>query len=155
MGGEMNLTETPETVNWPETYYVFVEKIGPFAKNAPAAWGEAHPLAPELLKHNRIIGYMSLYKMPQQVYRAGFALEAPPSELPKGLTYELFEGGKYSKFTLTGSYTQLGPASGRVFEMVKEQGIATREDFNIENYVNDPRTTPEEELITEILIPEK
>jgi len=26
----MNLTEVPETVTWPETHYVFVEKIGPF-----------------------------------------------------------------------------------------------------------------------------
>jgi predicted transcriptional regulator YdeE len=149
----MNLTEVPAVVNWPETYYVYVEKVGPFMTNAPAAWGEAHPLAPELLKHNKITGYMSLYKVPQQIYRAGFALEAPPSELPKGLSYELFPGGKYSKFTLTGPYTLLGQASGRVFELVKQQQIAMREDFYIENYVTDPRVTPEEQLVTEILVP--
>jgi effector-binding domain-containing protein len=28
-----------------------------------------------------------------------------------------------------------------------------RGDFCIENYVNDPRTTPEEKLLTQILIP--
>jgi hypothetical protein len=28
-----------------------------------------------------------------------------------------------------------------------------RKDFNIENYVTDPRMTPEDELITEILFP--
>jgi len=47
----------------------------------------------------------------------------------------------------------LPEASGRVFEMVEEKKIQMRDDFCIENYANDPRTTPEEQLITEILIP--
>ena len=149
----MNLTEVPVLFNWPETYYVFVEKVGPFMTNAPAAWGEAHPLVPELLQHNQIIGYMSLYKVPQQVYRAGFVLEAPPSQLPAGLSYEHFHGGKYSKFTLTGPYTLLGEATGRVFELVEKLKIDMRDDFNIENYVTDPRVTPADQLVTEILIP--
>lgn len=149
----MNLTEVPETVYWPETYYVFVEKAGSFMTNAPAAWKAAHALAADLGKHNRISGYMSLYKMPQQVYRAGFALEAPPTELPAGLAYELFPGGKYLKFVLAGPYSLLPQASGRVFEKVAEMGIPLREDFYIENYLNDPRTTPEAELITEIMVP--
>jgi len=37
--------------------------------------------------------------------------------------------------------------------MVTEQKIQVRDDFNIENYVNDPKTTPEDQLITEILVP--
>lgn len=149
----MSLKELSEMVQWPETHYVFVEKIGPFMQNAPAAWGEAHAQVPELTKSNKITGYMSLYEVGPQVYRAGFALEAAPSELPAGLKYELFPGGKYSKFTLTGPYSQLPEASGRVFDLVQEQGIVVREGFNIENYVNDPRVTPAEQLITEIMIP--
>lgn len=149
----MNLNEQPEYTHWPETYYVFVEKTGPFMQNAPAAWGEAHALVPTLLEHNKITGYMSLYKMTTSTYRAGFALEAPPSELPKGLGYETFEGGRYAKFVLTGPYSQLGPATGRVQELVKEQGIDVRDGWYIENYVNDPRTTPEPELISEICVP--
>ena len=149
----MSLTETPEAVNWPETYYVFVEKTGPFLTNAPAAWGEAHALVPALLEHNTITGYMSLYKGAEQVYRAGFALEAPPSQLPAGLSYELFPGGTYSKFTLTGPYTLLPQATGRVFDLVRELKLDVRDDFNIENYVTDPRATPAEQLITEILVP--
>lgn len=149
----MNLTEAPEYIHWPETYYVFVERVGPFQQNAPAAWEEAHRLTSALAEHNRIIGYMSLYKMTTSTYRAGFALEAPPSELPKGLSYERFEGGRYAKFVLTGPYVQLGPATGRVMEMVKEQAIAARDGWYIENYVNDPRSTPAEELKTEICVP--
>jgi effector-binding domain-containing protein len=54
---------------------------------------------------------------------------------------------------LTGSYSNLPQASGRVFEIVSEKKIKLRDDYCIEHYVNDPRTTPEEQLVTEILIP--
>jgi len=47
----------------------------------------------------------------------------------------------------------LPEASGRVCEIVSEMKIPLREDYWIENYANDPRTTPEEQLVTEILIP--
>lgn len=149
----MNLTEEPELVNWPETYYAFVEKVGPFRQNAPAAWSEVQGAAGKLREHNRTIGAMSLYKPGPQVYRAGFVLDAPPSELPEGLQYEKFAGGRYSKFTLTGSYAQLPEASGRVSALVAEQGIAVRDGFYIENYVGDPKETPESDLVTEILVP--
>lgn len=149
----MNLTEQPEIVYWPETYYAFVERSGPFKENAPAAWQAAHGFAPDLTRHNRITGYMSLYKIPQPLYRAGFALEAPPTDLPAGLKYEVFPGGKYAKFVLTGPYSQLPQASAQVCEMIEQQDLPTREDFYIENYVNTPGTTPESELITEILVP--
>jgi effector-binding domain-containing protein len=149
----MNLTENPEIVTWPETHYVFVEKIGPFMENAGKAWQTAHSLVPELTKHNKITGYTSLYKCGSQVYRAGFALAAPPVDLPTGLAYEKFSGGKYSRFVLTGPYTNLPQASGRVFEIVEEKKIKQRDDFCIENYTNDPNTTPEDKLVTQILIP--
>jgi effector-binding domain-containing protein len=149
----MNLTENPETVSFPETHYVFVEKTGPIPKNAPEAWGEAHKLVPALSEHNKITGYMSLYKGEPQIYRAGFALSEPPQELPAGLQYEFFSGGRYARFTLTGPYSNLPEANARASAIVAEENIPLRDDFNIENYVNDPRTTPEEELVTEILFP--
>ena len=36
----MNLSEEPEIVNWPESHYVFIEKVGPFMNTAPQAWQE-------------------------------------------------------------------------------------------------------------------
>jgi len=149
----VNLTEVPEIVHWPETHYVFVEATGPFMQTAPAAWGSAHALVPELQQHNQITGYMSLYKREQQIYRAGFALAAAPVQPPESLAYELFPGGKYSRFVLTGPFSDLGPASGRVFQIVAEMGIEMRDDFCIEHYVTDPRVTPADQLITHILIP--
>lgn len=152
---KMKLTEEPEIVTWPATQYVFLEKAGPFQNTAPAAWQELHPLVPAIAAENQIVGYMSLYKTAPQIYRAGVALAGEPRNLPENMKYEKFPGGKYSRFVLTGSYSQLPTASGRVFEIVKEKKIAVREDYFIENYKNDPRKTPEEDLITEILIPTK
>jgi DNA gyrase inhibitor GyrI len=150
----MNLTTQPEIVTWPETYYVFIEKIGPFMQTAPACWQQLHTVVSQVRSHNEIVSFTSLYKFnPEMTYRAGVVLKAAPSQLPEGLRYEKFSGGKYSKFTLIGPYSDLPQASGRVFEMVKEQKIQMSENFCIENYVNDPVTTAPEKLITEILIP--
>jgi predicted transcriptional regulator YdeE len=149
----MNLNEHPELVNWPETHYVFVERIGPFEENAGAAWHQVHPLAPALLENNKISGYIALYKWGPKVYRAGFAVAAPPVKLPEGLKYEPFAGGKYVRFVLTGPYTDLPMASRRVWEIIGEKKIELRDDFAIENYVNDPRSTPEDQLVTHIMIP--
>ena len=148
----MNLTENPEIVNWPETHYVFVEKIGPFMENAGAAWQQAHTFVPALAERNKITGYTSLYKMGPKIYRARFALAAAPQQLPEGLKYEKFAGGKYSRFVLTGPYTELPQASGRAWEIAGEK-IQVRDEFAVENYVSDPRVTPADQSVTEILIP--
>jgi effector-binding domain-containing protein len=149
----MNLTESGDIVRWPETHYVFVEKTGPIPKIAQDAWRLAHSLAPLLAEKNPITGYMSLYKMNPNVYRAGFVVEEKPRRLPPGLQCELFGGRSYSRFVLTGPYSDLPAATGRVFDIVAQRGMALRSDFCIESYVNDPLTTPEDQLITEILIP--
>jgi DNA gyrase inhibitor GyrI len=149
----MNLTEEPEIVTWPETHYAFVEKIGPFQTTARQAWQSVRALVPAISVHNQITGGMSLYKVGPKIYRAGFSLAAPPVELPEGLEYAKFNGGKYRRFALTGPYADLPRASGRVFEIVSEKQIHLRDDFCIENYKNDPKTTPEDQLVTEILIP--
>jgi effector-binding domain-containing protein len=149
----MSLSETPETMIWPETHYIFIEKTGPFQATAPQAWQGLHQLVPRILEHNKITGYMSLYKVGPKIYRAGVSLAAAPDNLPDGLEYVRFKGGKYSRFVLTGSYSQLPQAVGRVFAIVAATKIPLRDDYNMENYANDPRTTPEPELITEILIP--
>lgn len=152
-GAFVNLTPEPELVTWPETHYVFIEKIGPFQDTAPQAWQSVHQLVPGISEHNEITGYMSLYRVEPKIYRAGVSVAAAPKHLPDGLQYERFKGGKYSRFVLTGPYSGLPQASGRVFEIVSEKNIQMRDDYCIENYVNDPRTTPEPQLLTEILIP--
>ncbi len=149
----VKLNLEPTIVIWPETDYVFLEKIGPFQNTAPQAWQDLHQLIPVISEHNKITGFMSLYKVSPNIYRAGVSVAAEPKNLPDGLKYERFRGGKYSRFVLTGPYSGLPEASGRVYETVAQEKIQVRDDFSIENYVNDPRTTPEDQLITEILVP--
>jgi len=149
----MRLTETPEYVTWPETHYAFVERTGSFPQNAPLTWQEFHQFLPQLKSSATVTGFLSLYKMADQVYRAGASVGSKPAKLPGSLRYELFPGGKYARFVLTGPYPNLGKATGRVVEIVSEKKIALRDGYHIEHYVNDPATTPEDELITEILFP--
>ena len=149
----MNLTESPEIVQWPETHYVFVERIGPFLENAQQAWQSAHQLVPALRESNEITKYMSLYKPGPKIYRAGFAIASAPKNLPPGFAYEKFAGGKYSRFVLTGPYSDLPVATGRVFQIVAEKGIKMRDAFCIENYTTDPNVTPPDQNVTEILVP--
>jgi effector-binding domain-containing protein len=152
-GTALRLSQQPEMVTWPETHYVYIEKIGPFQETAPQAWQELRPLIPAISEQNKITGYTSLYKVAPRIYRAGVSVESEPKNLSAGMKYLKFEGGKYSRFVLTGPYSNLPEASARVFQIVAGQKIKMRDDFCIENYVNDPRTTPESELITQILIP--
>ena len=148
----MNLIETPEIIDWPEMHYVYVEKIGLFQDTAQAAWEEMHAHIPEIVPH--ISHHAALYKVePQMIYRAGVGVDDRPDMLPPGVQYTLFPGGKYKQFTLSGSYAQLPEACGLVFSWLEANGITLRDEFCIENYVNNPRTTPEEELITQILMP--
>jgi DNA gyrase inhibitor GyrI len=149
----MKLTEVPEIITWPETHYVYVEKIGPFQETAPQAWQSLQQLIPKILEQNKITGFISLYKVAPKIYRAGVSVSEKPANLPEGMQYTKFNGGKYSRFVLTGAYSNLPQASGRVWEIVSERKIQVRDDYSIENYTNDPRTTPEDQLVTEILIP--
>lgn len=149
----MNLTETPAVINWPQTHYVFVEKRGSIPENAPLTWQEFHQQLPQLKGDTKITGFMSLYSMNDQIYRAGASVAAKPAKLPEKLRYELVAGGKYARFVLTGPYSDLGKATSRVVEIVSEKKIPLRSDFHIEHYVNDPATTPEDKLVTEILFP--
>ena len=149
----MNLTTEPEIVTQPETHYVFLERVGPFSSTAGQAWQDLHKLEPAISKHNRINGAMALYKIGSKIYRAGFLLASAPQQLPSDVQYMLFGGGKYSRFVLTGPYSNLPEASGRVWSIVSEKQIPLRDDFAIEHYMNDPKTTPEDKLMTEILVP--
>jgi DNA gyrase inhibitor GyrI len=80
-------------------------------------------------------------------------LSDAPDHLTKGMSYELVAGGKYAKFTLKGSYSNLPQACGRVFEIVKSTQLDVRDAFYVEHYANSPTDTPEDLLITYILIP--
>src|SRR5262245_20497334 len=119
----MKLMETPELVVWPETHYVYVESIGPFLNTAPQTWKNLHQLVPAISEHNKITGYLSLYKVGPKIYRAGVSVASEPKNLPQGVSSTRFEGGKYNRFVLTDSYSNLPEASRRVFQIVSDRQL--------------------------------
>lgn len=151
----LGLNEKYDSLTFPATHYVYIEKIGPFQETAPKAWQEIHQFKEAIANlGGSITGVFSMYKVESQIYRAGFAVaEKPTLSLPEPVRYVYFEGGPYLRFVLTGSYMQLPKACSRVFEIVKKSNLETTSNFYLENYVNDPYTTAESELKTEILIP--
>jgi AraC family transcriptional regulator len=149
-----NLNLDAQKTVWPKSHYLFIEKIGPFQDTAMACWQELHSILPGVKASLNITTFMSLYKIePQMIYRAGIVAAEKPATIPAGLKYEMFEGGDYLKYALRGSYSQLPEACGLVFEDVKKKNVKVRDAFYIEHYINDPQTTPEKDLLTEILIP--
>jgi predicted transcriptional regulator YdeE len=153
MPATINLTTDPETIDFPATHYVFVERLGSIPSNAPEAWKTVEKFASVLDSHNQITGAAAFYKPSKGIYRAGFMLSAPPVNLPAELTYEKVSSGNYARFTLTGPFDQLPEANTRAWGIVRERNIALRDDFNIEHYLTDPRTTPADQNVTAILFP--
>ena len=62
---------------------------------------------------------------------------------------------EYAKFILTGPYPGVWPAFEKIFQILGDKKIALRDGACIENYISNPETTPENELITELLVPVK
>jgi DNA gyrase inhibitor GyrI len=153
MSATVQLSHESGIVDFPPAHYVFVERIGNIPANAPQAWHTVEKFAAALSQHNQITGAAAFYKPAKGIYRAGFLLAAAPVDLPQGLSYERMNGGKYARFTLSGPFDQLPEANTRAFAIVAEKKIALRDDFNIEHYLTDPRTTPAEQNITAILFP--
>lgn len=150
----MPLNEKPKRILWDKTHYLYVEKTGPFMTTAPAAWQELHQHRQQISSLSTVESYAALYQIePLMVYRAGVFLAEKPMQIPTGLQYAEFEGGPYLGFELLGAYSQLPEACGRVFAIINHMSIRLRKSFYIENYVNDPQITAEENLITEILVP--
>jgi AraC family transcriptional regulator len=87
------------------------------------------------------------------IYQAGVAVSSPPKAQMKGLQYRKIEGGKYARFLLVGPYAHIAPAFDHVFKTLAEKQVQLREEYCIENYLNDPKVTPEDQLKTEILVP--
>jgi DNA gyrase inhibitor GyrI len=153
MPATLNLTLEPETIDLPAAHYVFIERVGNIPANAPQAWKTVEKFTAALMAHNQITGAAALYKPAEGIYRAGFMLASPPVNLPAELTYEELSGGKYARFTLTGPFDHLPEANTCAFQIVAQKKILLRDDFNIEHYLTDPRTTPADQNVTAILFP--
>lgn len=156
----MNLTKEFEIVTRPTTHYVFLEERGPFAEVAPPTWDKMFPLLANEVAQNEIVEFLGLSgidhnKMGEEgmIYQAGVAVKASPKHSMKGLQYRRIESGKYARFLLIGPYAHIAPAFDQMFKTLADKGVELRNEYCIENYLNDPKVTPEDRLQTELLIP--
>lgn len=153
MTSTVNLTTEPEFVTRPAIHYLYIERTGNIPANAQGAWQAAEKFASQVAATSQIVGACALYKCGPDVYRAGYVVAERPASIPEGLSYEEVDGGKFAKFVLHGPYSHLPEATSRAFQLAAEKQVRLRDGFNIENYVTDPHTTPQEQSITEILFP--
>jgi AraC family transcriptional regulator len=156
----VNLTPNFEIVNRPTTHYVFLEKHGPFAEVAPPTWEEMFPLLQSQLDQRQIVSWLGLSTIDKtkngeeaMIYEAGVGVSNAPEKPLKGLQYKKVKDGKYARFMLTGPYSQIWMAFNQIFKTLAESKVELRQEFCIENYLNDPKATPENELLTELLVP--
>jgi AraC-like DNA-binding protein/DNA gyrase inhibitor GyrI len=156
---DMNLTTEFEAVTRPVTHYAFLEKQGPFAEVAPPLWDELHPLLKRMDEREirEFLGVSGVDKSAPgeeaMIYQAGVALADRPDTLPPGMQQRSIPAGKYARFVLTGPYAHIGRAFSTIFKTLEEKKVTLRPEFCIENYVNDPKETPEDQLKTELLVP--
>jgi AraC family transcriptional regulator len=157
---DMNFTPNFEIITRPTTHYVFLERRGPFSEVAPPTWSEFFPLLNGQIDDRAIVEHLGLSGMDHKakgedamIYEAGVALQTAPAKQLKGLQYRRIDGGKYARFMLTGPYAQIWAAFDQIFKTLAEKKMQMRPEFCIENYLNDPKETPEGELKTELLIP--
>jgi AraC family transcriptional regulator len=155
----MNLSAEFEPVSRPLTHYVFIEQHGPFAEVAPPLWNDLAPLLGKL-DQQHVREYLGLSGIDKSktgedtmIYQAGVALAQEPTKLPNGMSHRAIKAGKYARFLLIGPYSHIWMAFDRIFKTLSEKRVTLRPEFCIENYLNDPRVTPEDQLQTELLVP--
>ena len=156
----VNLTPKFDIVTRPITHYVFLEKHGPFAEVAPPLWEEMFPVLFSQIDQKQIVSFLGLSGIDKtkpgeeaMIYQAGVGIANAPTKPLKGLQYRKIKEGKYARFLLTGPYSQIWIAFNQIFKTLAESKVELRPEFCIENYINDPKETPEDQLKTELLIP--
>ncbi len=157
---KVNLTPSYEIVTRPAIHYFYLEKTGPFPEIAPPLWDALCPLIADQLTPDQKPEFLGLSGIDKSktgeetmIYEAGAAFEKEPEKVWKGLQYKQVKSGKYARFLLTGPYSQIWPAFNEIFRILGESKVTLRPEYCIENYLNDPKVTPESQSLTELLVP--
>lgn len=158
----LNLTEKPEIISRPETViYTLREEGGHFPEIAPIAWQKFLGILGQEkqdVSQSEFLGISYIEETnlnEQHIYKV--ALSAPPNKNLsfKSLRKEVLPAAKYLKFTLKGSYQGVWPSFDRIYKFINESEFELANGPCLENYINDPNTTPEKDLLTELLVPVK
>lgn len=156
----MNLDLNYTIVERANSHIVCVEKNGLFPEVALPAWYE---LIPQVDKHinksdiEEYLGFSTMNKLSnsekQMQYLAAVSIKNSELAVPQGLTYKKIPGGKYAKFVMIGPTHQVWPAFNLIFQLLTKKNVHLRSGACIENYLSNPELVPENELVTELLVP--
>lgn len=159
----MTFNTNYDIVTRKESHFVYFEDKGPFQEIAAPLWQKLIPLLPsikqDLIEEYVGMGIINTDNTGEEImiYHAGLIVKENAKssilETNKELKYRAVPSGKYAKFIHIGPYPLIWEAFNRSFQTLIEQKVALRKEYAIENYLNDPAVTPENELLTEILIP--
>ena len=147
-------------VERPTTNYAYLEDHGPFREVAPALWQKMFSiLMPQLDPQNinEFLGLAAIEKTKDNedlfIYRGGIGLKKAPDKKLNDVHFEKIPAGRYASFLYRGAYSKIWLAFDEAYKTLSEKNISLRQGFSIDKYLNNPETTPEEDLLTEILIP--
>lgn len=156
----MNLTLTPEFVTRPSLQILYVEKNGIFKEVAMPTWYELIPAVNKGVKKDIITEYLGLSIMNTDSsddsdlsYIAAVAVSDVPAKIPSGLLNKKVPGGAYAKFILIGPTHLVWDAFDTIFKILADKKVTLRKGACIENYLSNPELVPENELVTELLVP--
>ncbi len=156
----MNLTTKPEFINRSVTHVLYVEKSGIFKEVAMPTWFELIPIVDKKVDKNIITEYLGFSIMDANTqdeatmfYDAAVGVQEKPLSIPKGLKYKQMPGGKFAKFILIGPTSGVWDAFDRIYKILAENKVQLRDGACIENYLSNPEIVPEDELVTELLVP--
>lgn len=160
MNFKMNLK--PEFIDRDEMVVYSTNAIGgEFSDIAPIAWEKFLKLVPlikEDLSESQFLGIGKMYAEDSRNicdYQAAISIPSNSNFEMEGLKRQVLAKGKYAKFLLKGTYDNIWIAFDKAFEVIGNNGLELADSPCIENYLNDPQITPEDDLLTEILIPIK
>ena len=150
-----------EIKNLPELRVAAVRHIGPYNQISEAFERLGQVAGPAGLTQRPQTEMVALYyddpeSTPADQLRSDAGLTVPAdAPLPAGLTEQRVPAGKYASAVHVGPYEQLGDAWARMMgEWLPASGRRISEDApSYEVYLNNPMTTPKDELRTEIRIP--
>ena len=156
----MNLDLNYTIVERPQTHILCVEKNGLFQEVALPAWYELIPAVDKYVNKDTIqeyLGFSIMNKLAnsekQMQYLAAVSSKNTNISAPQGLISKKMPGGTYAKFTMVGPTHLVWPAFNLIFQLLTKKNITLRPGACIENYLSNPEVVPENELVTELLVP--
>jgi AraC family transcriptional regulator len=155
---KINMDMNPEVITRNETViYGYQSEDTSFKDAAQVAWQQFLEIIPTLKEDLSQSEFLGVGEMAgtQCSYKAAITLPKNEDAKIDKLAREVIPASKYAKFLLKGSYEGIWFAFDKAFKYINEGNYEIGEAPALEVYLNDPSITPEEELLTEILIPIK